>query len=86
MLPDNGELLLEADEMDFIAIRLQPACPAMRVPTLFTGSSVSEADGGSKEILDRNTHAGAYNIKKAPRGTVAGLSSCSVRRVRDGRR
>ena len=56
MLTDNGELLFEADEMDFIAIRLEPARPAMRVPTLLTGGSVGKRNGGGEEILNRVTH------------------------------
>ena len=46
MLTDNGELLFEADEMDFIAIRLEPARPPTRLPTLLTGGSVGERNGG----------------------------------------
>ena len=56
MLIDNGELLFEADEMDFIAIRLEPACPAMRVPTLLTGGSVGERNGSGENVFNRVTH------------------------------
>ncbi len=56
MLTDNGELLFETNEMDFNAIRLEPARPAMRVPTLLTGGSVGERNGGGEEILNRVTH------------------------------
>jgi hypothetical protein len=48
MLTDNGELLLEADEMDFIAIRLDPPRSPVRSPTLFAGGSVSERNGGGE--------------------------------------
>src|SRR5262245_62142074 len=57
MLADNGELLLEAEEMDFIAIGFNPTRPAMRMPTLLTRRSVGERDGGGEQIFDRNTHA-----------------------------
>jgi hypothetical protein len=58
MLTDNGELLFEADEMDIIAIRLEPARPAMRVPTLLTGGSVGERNGGGEKVLNRISHKG----------------------------
>ena len=46
MLADHGELLFKADEMNFIAIRLEPARPAMWVPSLLAGGSAGERDGG----------------------------------------
>ena len=58
MLTDNGELLFEADEMDFIAIRLERARLAMRVPTLLTGGSVGERNGGGEKVLNKISHKG----------------------------
>jgi hypothetical protein len=56
MLAENGELLFETDEMDLIAIRLDPPRPAVGVPTLLTGGSVGERNGGGEEILNRVSH------------------------------
>ena len=56
MLTDTGELPFETSEMDFNAIRLEPARPAMRVPTLLTGGSVGKRNGGGEEILNQVTH------------------------------
>jgi hypothetical protein len=64
MFTDSGELLFETDEMDFIAIRLDPSRPAMRVPTLFTGGSFGERNGGGEEILNRVTHDRMHSMKK----------------------
>src|SRR5262245_40068621 len=57
ILSDDGELLLEAEEMNCIAIRLEPARPPMREPTLLASSLVSEADGSGEQIFDRNTYS-----------------------------
>jgi hypothetical protein len=48
MLTDKGELLLEADETNFIAIRLRPPGSPVWSPTLFAGGSVSKRNGGGK--------------------------------------
>jgi hypothetical protein len=64
MLADHGELLFKADEMNFIAIRLEPARPAMWVPPLLAGGSVGERDGGGEKILDGVTHARAQQASR----------------------
>jgi hypothetical protein len=56
MLTDNGELLFETDEMNFIAIRLDPSRLAIRVPTLLTGGSFGKRNGGGEKILNRVAH------------------------------
>ena len=51
MLTDNGELLLKADEMDFVAVSFQPARSSMRVPALLTSGAISDLDGAREEIV-----------------------------------
>ena len=58
MLIDDGELLFQADKMDFIAIRLEPSRLPMRVPTLLTGGSVGKRNGGGEKVLNRFSHKG----------------------------
>jgi hypothetical protein len=73
MLTDNGELLLEADELHLTAVRLEPASPAMRMPTLPTCGSVGERNGSREKILNRDGHDCFIAHKENPaRG--AGLS------------
>jgi hypothetical protein len=57
MLLDDGELLFQADKMDFIAIRLEPSRLPMRVPTLLTRGSVGKRNGGGEKIFDGIFHA-----------------------------
>ena len=66
-LTDDGQLLLEADEVYLNAIRLDPACSPMRVPTLLTGGTIGELNGNGEEILDRKTHAGCIAQRKSRR-------------------
>jgi hypothetical protein len=67
VLADNGELLLKADETDRGSIRLYPAGPAMRLPTLLAGGSIGEVDRSSEKIFDAGgAHARCYSIKESP--------------------
>jgi hypothetical protein len=81
VLGDNGELLLEADEMDFDAVRLDPARPPMRVPTLRTGGSVGHVDGICEQIL--NAHPRPIAQRKPRHSSEAGVS-VSGEQISDG--
>jgi hypothetical protein len=43
---------LQADEVNLIAVSLEPTCSPMRLPALPTRSFVSNTDVGSEEVLD----------------------------------
>jgi hypothetical protein len=52
-----------SDEMNFIAIRLEPARPAMWAPSLLAGGSVGERNGAREQILE-GLLCPLYSIKK----------------------
>jgi len=52
MPTDNSELLLEADELDFIAVTLDPACASVWIPPLKARGPVRHADVGREQVFD----------------------------------
>ena len=73
--------------MDFNAIRLEPARPAMRVPTLLTGGSVGKRNGGGKRYSTESLMTKCIARKKenpTPGGAGGFPYSYSARLSREG--
>lgn len=59
MLAYDSELFGKADEMDLVAVRLDPSRTSMGMPALLPSGSLGDVQTGSEQILDCITHGGA---------------------------